>query len=246
MALSSSQKSINAATQSRARFSGHGKSLGAGGYVDPNATSSDAYDFLASPGETLAITPPEGGFEEINIGAAWENITEPVLGRLGKWLGLSRKADIDLDLGCLYEMADGSRGAIQAFGGPYGAFEQAPYIYLSGDERTGDAPGDDEYISINGRHWDEIKRVIFYIYIYKGALDWAQVKPQIHVRIPGQPPMVVTPGIHHRELALCVIAGIENVRTGLRLTNYTEYFPGHVEMDRAFGFGLSWDDGSKS
>ena len=88
--------------------------------------------------------------------------------------------------------------------------------------------------------------IIVYIYIYEGAIDWAQVKPQIHIRIPGQSPMVVTPGTHHRELALCVIGGIENVRAGLRLTNYTEYYPGHIEMDRAFGFGLQWDDGRKS
>ena len=246
MALSSSQKSINAATESRAHFSGHGESLGAGGYIDPNAKASSEYDFLGTPGETMSMSPPKGGLDRINIGAAWDNVKTPLFGKIGRFLGLSRKANIDLDLGCLYEMADGRRGAIQAFGGPYGSFDADPYICLSGDERTGDAPGDDEYISINGRHWDQIRRVIIYIYIYEGAIDWAQVKPQIHVRIPGQSPMVVTPGTHHRELALCVIGGIENVRAGLKLTNYTEFYPGHVEMDRAFGFGLQWDDGAKS
>lgn len=246
MALSSSQKSITAASQSRARFSGHGDSLGAGGYIDPEDYANSEFDFLAKPGETMSISPPEGGFDKINIGAAWDNMRRPVLGKVGRFLGLSRKANIDLDLGCLYEMADGRRGAIQAFGGPYGAFEDDPYICLSGDERTGDAPGDDEYISINGLHWDKIKRVIVYIYIYEGAIDWDQVKPQIHIRIPGQPPMVVTPSTHHRDLALCVIGGIENVRAGLKLTNYTEFYPGHVEMDRAFGFGLHWGDGAKS
>lgn len=48
------------------------------------------------------------------------------------------------------------------------------------------------------------------------------------------------------ELNVCVIAGLENVRNGIKLSHYTEYYPGHAEMDRAFGYGLQWDDGEKA
>ena len=58
--------------------------------------------------------------------------------------------------------------------------------------------------------------------------------------------MIVTPDAHMDELAVCAIAMMENVRGGIRLTNHTEYFPGHNEMDRAFGFGLQWADGQKA
>ena len=57
--------------------------------------------------------------------------------------------------------------------------------------------------------------------------------------------MVVVPDVHKDELAVCAITMIENVRNGIKLTNHTEYFPGHAEMDRAFGFGLEWDEGKK-
>lgn len=127
-----------------------------------------------------------------------------------------------------------------------GAYSEAPYLSLSGDERTGNTEGEDEYIHLNGKKWPEFKRILIYVYIYQGALDWSMVKPQIQIRIPGQNPMVVTLSSHHKGLGLCAIAGIDNVRDGLRVTNYTEYFPGHAEMDRAFGFGIEWVGGHKA
>jgi tellurite resistance protein TerA len=152
---------------------------------------------------------------------------------------------IDLDIGCLYELKNGGRGAIQAFGDMYGSLEAEPYIHLSGDERTGDAEGEDELIKVNGRMWDEFKRIVIYIYIYEGAKNWETVKPQIQVRVPEEKPMIVTLKARRQELALCAVAGLENVRGGIKMTNYLEYFPGHAELDRAFGFGLEWAEGQK-
>ena len=152
---------------------------------------------------------------------------------------------VDLDIGCLYELEDGTRGAIQAFGEKFGDYKNSPYIALSGDERTGDAEGEDEYILVNGAHWNKFKRLLIYIYIYKGATNWAQLNPHVVIDIPGENDLVVTLGVHNDALALCAVGGLEQVRGGVKLTNYTEYFPGHAEMDRAFGFGLPWDDGKK-
>jgi tellurite resistance protein TerA len=118
-------------------------------------------------------------------------------------------------------------------------------IFLSGDERRGDRVGPDETIHINGAHWNDIQRILFYAYIYKGAENWAHVRPQIQVRVPHQSPMIVTLNASKQALSLCAIASLENVRGGLKLTSILEYFPGHAEMDRAFGFGLSWEDGVK-
>ncbi|MBL4588768.1 MAG: TerD family protein [Alphaproteobacteria bacterium] len=239
-----SQEALKNATTSRANFSGRGRSKGAAGYVNPNDVTGN-YDFVKRSGDAQSISPPEGGFTKIKIGAAWDNvyIEESKLFGLIK---TKKKANIDLDLGCLYELHDGTRGAIQAFGELYGYLKKAPYIRLSGDERTGDSEGDDEFMIINGKKWSEIKRILVYVYIYEGALDWAQAKPQIQIRVPKEPPIVVTLSAHMKELGLCVIAELENVRNGIVVTNYTEYFPGHDEMDRAYGFGLEWDDGEKS
>lgn len=241
-----SANSIEAATRGRANFSGHGSSIGAAGYIDPNDQSLNV-DFLGRRGDNLSVSPPAEGFGDIRIAAAWENQMVSDTSFLGKLLKKTKKADIDLDLGILFEHQDGTRGAIQAFGdtGTMGHYNTSPYLSLSGDERTGNSPNDDEFIHVNGKEWPKFKRLLIYVYIYHGALDWAQVKPQIHIRIPGQRPMVVTLSSHHKGLGLCAIAGIENVRDGMKIDNYTEYFPGHAEMDRAFGFGLEWTNGEK-
>ncbi len=244
MSHKGSQSAILEATKSRSHFSGRGAAKGASGYVNPGDVSGH-YDFIKRSGESYSISPPEGGFEKIRVGAAWDSmyVEETALFGLIK---KKKKANIDLDLGCLYELHDGTRGAIQAFGKMFGDSENAPYIHLSGDERTGDSEGDDEYMLVNGQKWSEIKRILVYVYIYDGALDWAQVKPQIQIAVPNEHPIVVTLSAHMKGLGLCVIANLENIRNGLVVTNYTEYFPGHNEMDLAYGFGLEWDDGQKS
>lgn len=239
-----SQSGLEKANKVQAKFSGHGPSRGAAGFLDPGTQGSDA-DHLGKRGDSLSVTPEKGGFGTITVAAAWDNPKTDSESLVGKILKIKTKANIDLDLGCLYELHDGHRGAIQAFGKLMGNFDEMPYLTLSHDEQTGDRKGDDEWIDINGAKWPEIKRLLFYVYIYKGASNWAECRPQIQVRIPGQKPMIVTIASSHDSMDICAIAGIENVRNGIKLTNYTEYFPGQAEMDRAFGFGIEWADGVK-
>jgi len=232
------------ATKSRADFSGHSGALGASGYRVA-ANNPDNCEFLNQPGQNIAINCGDSGFEDIVIGVQWDNTRVKNAGFFSKILKKATKTGIDLDIGCLYEMKDGTRGAIQAFGEKFGDYDKAPFIALSGDERTGDADGHDEYLLVNGARWDDVKRLLVYIYIYDGAPSWSEINPQIILDVPGEDDLVVTLGAHNDHLCLCAVGGIENVRGGIKLTNYTEYFPGHDEMDRAFGFGLDWADGVK-
>lgn len=237
--------SLTEANRDRVSRSRHG-GLGAAGYIS-QSDSDQAHSFLSSPGEVAVIDPPAAGFPDFVIGVAWDNVVVEqetgLLHRIFKKKIL--KAGVDLDLGCLYKLKNGLRGGMQAFGREHGALREEPYIALSGDERRGDKDGPDEVLTVNGARWDEIEEILIYIYIYGGVDDWASVRPQIQVRVPGQPPMVVTLSTRHSEMEVCAIAGLENVRGGIKLTSYLEYFPGHAEMDRAFGFGLSWESGSK-
>ncbi len=237
-------ESLAAATESVADFSGHGASLGAAGYRVAS-DHPDNCEFLGDPGDSIAISPGPDGFESMMIGVAWDNIKTENSGIFGKWFKKVTKVGVDLDIGCLYEMNDGTRGSIQAFGEKFGDFNEAPYISLSGDERTGDAEGHDEYILVNGKKWSEIKRMLIYIYIYKGAPTWSLIKPQVVLDVPGENDLYVTLAAHDDQLCLCAVGEIENIRGGMKLTNRTEYFPGHQEMDRAFGYGLEWADGQK-
>lgn len=247
---SGSQKSIFEASEDKLTFSDHRTSggrrnIGAAGYKDPGAVDASKSDFLVNFGESLSISPAEHGFETIKVGCAWDMSSAPDTSFFGKLFKRNKNIHIDLDLGCLYELKDGTRGALQAFGKLHGNLEQPPYIALSRDEREGDEAGDDEFMRISGKNWNQISRIFIYAYIYKGAPNWEVIKPQIHVTVPHHKPLVVVPSVHRTDLSLCVIAGIENRRDGIVLTNNTEYYPGHAEMDRALGFGLEWEDGEK-
>ncbi|MCK5373961.1 MAG: Tellurium resistance protein TerA [Alphaproteobacteria bacterium] len=239
-----SVQSITEATLSVAQFSGHGRSLGAAG-VRAASDHPGNCEFLGQPGQSIAISPQDKEFESILIGVEGDNRQVQESGLIGKIFKKIRKIGVDLDIGCLYELQDGTRGSIQAFGEKFGNLDEAPFIALSGDECTGDAEGHDEYILINGEKWKEIKRILVYIYIYNGAPSWSVINPQIVVDVPGENDLYVTLKAHDDSLALCAVAELENVRNGIKLTNRTEYFPGHQEMDRAYGFGLVWEDGMK-
>jgi tellurite resistance protein TerA len=236
--------SLAEANRNRTQFSGHGRALGAAGYREA-ANNPDNCEFLNDPGSSIAITPGPNGFDKIMIGVAWDNFKVRDQSFIGKMLKKTKKVEVDLDLGCLYELQDGTRGALQAFGKKYGGYDVPPFVALSGDERSGSKKGLDEAIFVNGLHWEAIKRLVIYIYIYEGAPRWSFIRPQIILDVPGENDLVVTLGAHNDALALCAVGGIENIRNGIKLTNFTEYFPGHEEMDRAFGFGLDWADGQK-
>lgn len=244
--MDSSKKSILEATRGRAQFSSHSNSLGAAGFISPYDEDQDA-QFLSKPGQTSIVNPGPDGMHNFEIGVAWDNIEVQEAKGFFNWFFKKKikRAGVDLDLGCLYELQNGKRGAIQGFGEMFGALDQEPYIHLHGDERTGDAEGHDEVIEVSGKHWNDIKRLVIYIYIYKGADNWSAVQPQIQLRVPEQPPMVVSLNAKREHLALCAVGGLENIRGGIKMTNYLEYFPGHAEMDRAYSFGLKWEQGKK-
>lgn len=240
-----SKASIEEANRDRAVRSRYG-GLGAAGYISEK-DSSQASAFLSRPGETAIVNPPEGGLQDFQIAVAWDNIeVEEAKGLIDRFFKKKvLKKGVDLDLGCLYRKKNGLRGGLQAFGEQHGALNESPFIALSSDERTGDREGPDETILINGAHWDEFERVLLYVYIYKGAENWEAVRPQVQVKVPGEQPMVVTLNASKTEMAVCAVAMLENVRGGIKLTSCLEYFPGHQSMDRAFGFGLEWEAGSK-
>lgn len=238
-----SEQSLAEANRDRAKFSGHGNALGAAGYV-PDGHQD--VEMVSAAQNVSVVNPQEEAFGTIRIAAKWHNIVvEEAGGLLEKMVKQATRQGVDIDLGCLYELEDGTRGCVQAFGELMGAFDEAPYIALSGDDRTGGAEGVDEFIRVNGAHWGEIRRLLVYAYIYDGAASWAAIKPHIRVVVPGADPIKIVPDVRDSDLCVCTVALIENQRNGIKLTHLNEYFPGHAEMDRAFGFGLAWADGQK-
>jgi tellurite resistance protein TerA len=237
-----SSDSLQEADRDRAAFSGHGPAAGAAGV---STEGEVIHAELRRTGDTKIIDPREGGYGEIRIAAAWDDIRKEGKGLIGGLVSKLAVKRIDLDLGCLYELQNGERGAIQAFGGMHGTYAGPPYITLTGDKKKGNSFEEGEFILINGEKWNEIKRVLVYVYIYGSTVEWDLIKPQIGIRIPGGEQLLALPALHNSSLPVTAIVGLENVRNGVKITNYTEYFPGHAEMDRAFGFGIQWAEGRK-
>lgn len=193
-------------------------------------------------GQAFDLSNQNAGFGAIHVNLEWSE-PKPVgfLEKVKSAIGFGK--GIDLDLGCLYELTDGTRGVIQAFGEVFGNYNEAPYLHLKGDDRTGVTTGEDIYL--NGDKWDNIRRVVFYAYIYEGVACWSNTDAILTVFMKDQDPLDVRLQEYEDGLPVCALVKFENVRGQIQVTNLNEYFPGHAEMERAFGFGLNWEEGSK-
>jgi tellurite resistance protein TerA len=231
---------LSNASKSQARESTKG-GLGAGGMTENKDINPQ--DMLDKNGESGLIPAPENGFDNIHVGLAWNNV---IIEKSSGFMGLVKKATkagVDLDLGCFFELQDGTRGVLQPFGDLFGHLEQVPYIHHHGDERTGDSEGDDEVITINGKQWPKIKRVMIYTYIYQGGNDWSQIEPEINIDLKTDDvPIHIQPKLKTSDHTICALASIRNVKNAIQIVTHGEYFMSQAAMDRAFGFGLEWDE----
>lgn len=165
-------------------------------------------------------------------------------GFLGSVFSSSPKG-IDLDLGCLIEMKDGTIGAIQALGGNFGSYENSPFIKLDKDDRTGSST-DGENIFINGNNITAFKRILLYTFIYEGVPNWSQTDGVVTIKPSNGENIVIKLDEHDNSKIMCALALLENVKDEtLGIERIVRYFNGHQEMDRAFNWGLQWKAGRK-
>ncbi len=151
---------------------------------------------------------------------------------------------IDLDLACLFELKDGTIGAVQALGNHFGSLNYAPYIALDGDDRTG-AVAAGETIRVNGKFADKIRRILIYTFIYSGAANWEEAKGVVTVNCPGSPELIVRMDEYGSRKHTCAIALLENVGGTFSVEKVVEFFDDSEKMDDAFDWGLSWTVGRK-
>lgn len=198
--------------------------------------------------QPISLEKPRSGFGEMLVNLNWTRQTEGnAKGKAGGWGGLFGKGGsgaIDLDLGCMVELADGSKGVVQALGNTFGRFDTAPYMQLMGDDRTG-AASDGENLRINGAHWDKVRRLVVYAYIYEGTPNWAAANAVVTIKAPGQPELTVHLDSHSDRETMCAIALIDNDGGRIRVTKLVDYYQGHAQLDEAHGFGFRWKAGSK-
>ncbi|MEU2612116.1 hypothetical protein ABZ570_11110 [Micromonospora sp. NPDC007271] len=159
-----------------------------------------------------------------------------------------RAGSIDLDLGCLYEFTDGSKGVVQALGNafaaqPYGARE--PVIWLDGDDRSG-ANSAGENLFINLAYTAQIRRVLVFALIYEGVPNWAAADGLVTL-YPANGPQVEVRLDEPRDGArICGIAMLEATNGDLSVRREVRYVNGAQDaLDRAYGWGMNWRSGRK-
>lgn len=197
------------------------------------------------------------GFGRIRVNLNWNQASLPATepkkqGFLNKILGAGQSqsnSGIDLDLGCLFQMIDGSTGVVQALGNSWGSLSQPPFVHLESDDRSG-TNADGENLFINGDQFNQIKRALIFTFIYNGAPNWAATNGVVTIEAPGQAPVEVRLD-NGTNASMCAIAMIENNGGNLQVTKLVEYFEhtvsnmAHQLMNDRFEFGLRFKAGSK-
>lgn len=187
---------------------------------------------------TVSLAKKAAGFGQIEVNLNWSQAT----GQKKGLFGFGPKP-IDLDLGCFYEMTDGSVGAVQALGKAFGHYETAPFIELAGDDRTGAVAGG-EWMRINGGQWQKLRRVLVYAFIYEGVANWASADGVITIYIPDSGPVEVKLD-ETSNLGMCAIAEIKNDNGGIKFSREVKYFQAHPQMSEHYRYPLQWRSGSK-
>lgn len=184
---------------------------------------------------------------EITINLDWSD------GKSGS-LGIFKNA-IDLDLGCFYEMRDGSKMLIDGVqfshgrGGNrdqqtrQGCYTKSPYIWHYGDVRSG---GSGETISVNPAGVNEIKRIIVYTFIYEGVARWAETDAVVKVTVPGVETVEVKMGQQNSDKKFCAIAQLDfNGDNSITVKKLVTFHNGHADCDKTYGWGFNYSPGSK-
>lgn len=210
---------------------------------------------LEKQGDTHKIDLTKGGnsiLKEIVINLNWLQEKQGVWSKF--WSG---DKSIDLDLGCWYELRDGSKSCIDGLqfahgqGGSknqltrQGCYAQKPWIWHSGDDRSGSA-SEGENMLINPQGVTDLKRITVYCFIYEGVAKWADTDAIVTIKVPNNPDVVVEMGKQYSSQTFCAIAeiifGIDNSMTVRKLVTFHN---GHSDCDKAYNWGMQWKAGSK-
>ncbi|MFF2845971.1 Tellurium resistance [Streptomyces sp. NPDC058001] len=153
--------------------------------------------------------------------------------------------NVDLDLGCMYELTDGTKGVVQPLGSFFGELNSPPYIKLSGDDRFGSGSGETIYVNLD--HRESIKRLLVFVYIY----DQTPAFDRTHANVtlyPSNGPRIEI-GLDERapQARSCAVITMENVKGEFIVHREVKFVYGfQAELDRLYGWGLQWGRGYKS
>ncbi len=190
----------------------------------------------------------QGGGGELHVNLNWNArpAGAPAGGGLLKRLkAATQTGGIDLDLACMFELADGSRGVVQALGNAFGSYDKVPYVQLDADDRTGAAVGG-ENLRVNLAHAREIKRLLVFAFIYEGAAAFDEANAVVTLTPRAGAPIEVRLDERAGGARMCAIALLTNSGgNDFVVSREVRYVAGHRDLDAAYSWGLQWTAGRK-
>ncbi|QIJ66387.1 TerD family protein [Streptomyces sp. JB150] len=205
---------------------------------------------LTKNAPTVSLAKQGGTSGALRVNLNWQ--VHKQFSGWGSKLGraVATHSDLDLDLCALYELADGSKGVVQALGNTFGSLHQPPYIHLDGDDRTG-AVATGENLTVNLDYKDAFRRILVFVTIYEGARSFAD----LHATVTLQPQHGAAIDFSLDECtvpsSVCALALITNNGGDLIVQREARYLiPEHGvspqrTVDRAYGWGMNWTPGRK-
>ena len=165
--------------------------------------------------------------------------------------------DIDLDLGCFYELRDGRKMLIDGLqfsrgrGGErhqqtrQGCYTQSPWIWHKGDDRGGSIESG-ETILVNPNGISNIKRITIYTFIFEGAAKWADTNAVVRITIPKGDDIIVEMGQQTCDKRFCAIASIDfGTDNSMEVKKLITFHDNHSDCDKQYQWGFTYSPGSK-
>lgn len=210
----------------------------------PTATGGKVTLTKAAPTVSLTKQGSVGGLMRVNLN--WN--ARPASTGGGFLKRLAGASSLDLDLGCLYEFADGSKGVVQALGNAFSARPRGVIdnvIWLDADDRTGsNAAG--ENLFVNLAFAAQIRRVLVFALIYEGAANWAAADGVVTLYPAAGPQVEVRLDDPRDGARICAVAMLESTGGDLSVRREVNYLNGAQRaLDEAYGWGMNWTAGRK-
>ncbi|MCQ8774558.1 TerD family protein [Streptomyces telluris] len=205
---------------------------------------------LTKESPTVSLTKQGGTSGSLRVNLNW-GVQKQFKGwahKFGK--AMAMHSDLDLDLGCLFELRDGSKGVVQALGNSFGSLHNPPFIHLDGDDRTG-AVEAGENLTVNLDHIADFRRILVFVTIYEGARSFAG----LHATVTLQPQHGAPVDFSLDECTVlsnvCALALITNNNGDLVVQREARYLvpdrgvSPQRTLDHAYGWGMNWTPGRK-
>lgn len=203
----------------------------------------------SAPSISLSKSGGQTGVLRVNLNWNQRPAGQQQGGGFFKRLAGAASGNIDLDLGCLYEYSDGSKGVVQALGNafrgqhPLGNGESI--IWLDADDRSGAVSGG-ENLFINLQHTQQIRRIVVFALIYEGVPNWGQADAVVTMFPASGPQIEVRLDEHDPRARICAIALLQNQGGELVVNREVRYINGGQDLlDQAYGWGMNWKAGRK-